>query len=161
MNGAGMLNAGRIGRAVVAARKPSPKAAPRVVRARQGVSPSSVSGAPKRRETAAEVWSGAKGTNATPSRPPARRKLVAAKPNPKPRKPPVRRPVDPAIPKTVRQSALSVAVPVTSRPAQVRSPKKVRETDMVCKARPEDNRPKPGGSGGRKFVPWKGTKYGC
>lgn len=31
----------------------------------------------------------------------------------------------------------------------------------MCKARPKDNTPKGGGGGGKRFVPWQGTKYGC
>lgn len=38
--------------------------------------------------------------------------------------------------------------------------------NVFCKERPKDNRPKEeprrgGGGGGTRFVPWKGTKYGC
>lgn len=44
------------------------------------------------------------------------------------------------------------------------SPQKVREKisePTKCKARPKDNKPKGSGGGGKRFVPWKGTRYGC
>lgn len=40
-----------------------------------------------------------------------------------------------------------------------REPDKRRDCTS-SKERPKDNRPK-GGGGSKKFVPWKGTKYGC
>lgn len=49
----------------------------------------------------------------------------------------------------------------TSTPEPAKSPKQVRDKTVVCKARPKDNRPKPGGGSGKRFVPWKGTKFGC
>jgi hypothetical protein len=40
-----------------------------------------------------------------------------------------------------------------------------RDARPMCKSRPTDNKPKDkprgGGGGGKSFVPWKGTKYGC
>lgn len=39
-----------------------------------------------------------------------------------------------------------------------------RTDDRDCtksKERPKENAPKKGGGSGKKFVPWKGTKYGC
>lgn len=42
-----------------------------------------------------------------------------------------------------------------------RSPQVRDKTGPMCKARPTDNKPKGAGGGGKKFVPWKGTKFGC
>ena len=118
---------------------------------------------PRRRETFDEVWSGAKGTNATPKRRPAR------KPQPRPVRPvkpkPVRpvkpRPVKPVKPLPVaaaRKVGLGIVeVPKRGRTALVRDePKELRDR-RECRPRPKDNRPNPSGSGGRRrFVPWCG-----
>lgn len=49
----------------------------------------------------------------------------------------------------------------TKSQTQRLSPESVRDNKTVCKARPTDNKPKGGGGGSKRFVPWKGTKFGC
>lgn len=47
----------------------------------------------------------------------------------------------------------------SKKPEPAKSPQ-VRD-QMMCKTRPQDNRPKGGKGSGKSFVPWKGTKFGC
>lgn len=77
----------------------------------------------------------------------------AKKNRPKPRKP---SPVQSPAVQVVRASGLTIEAPkaasLNTRPE--RSADKPREK-MVCKARPESNRPRRGGGGGgKRFIPW-------
>lgn len=95
------------------------------------------------------------------AKPPSKAK-PGKKPTKKPpvKKPPVRSPSAP--PQAVhirRNSSLVLEVPKYTRPEQVRSPSRVREKQkdprqVQCHSRPKDNRPKGGGGGPRKFIPW-------
>lgn len=72
-----------------------------------------------------------------------------------PAKPDPTGPTQPDRVRVIRQSGLTISNPVTT---DVRAAMKPREDKRVCKARPKDNKPRPGGGGAptlkRRFVPW-------
>lgn len=174
----GSLSGGWVAPARAPQKSPTPSPPVRTS-PRQGVSPSRVTGPKVVVPKYDTSWAaGYTGTNGDPSRSldgngnntklatnPSPVKPVTVKPDPVKPDPPKQPPVKPGPVTILRQHGLIAnLVPQYVAPGAVISDAARKDGKLPehCKARPEDNRPNPaGGGGGKKFVPWRGTKYGC